>query len=249
MNLVICLGGGARWYESTNFISNIIEPIKKSNKFNIIDIFFCTYDVRCNIKDRTLVNIPNLVDTYKPKNHIVLNHGDYFAALPEHYRRNPAVATLYTAWDCKRKAFNLMSSYAKENNIQYDVCIVTRFDFLFTNEININELLDTSAVYFTRNDNCYNSLLMPDFWWHGSPDKISTFMDLNDHYSVYYPTNDATSPEKVLIKHLVDKTNFNIKFSNLTFNYQRQGTTEGICQQRPPVEYSQKYKELSLRFI
>jgi len=147
------------------------NSIGHSNLFNLQpDIFIHTYDTPGKkslkrykgdtwIKDDKDVKIDNkfLIEKYKPKKIIIdKNNIEEFSAndgkiipLLIYQAQDDATKYINSQLYSKLNVCNLKKQYEDENNIKYDIVLLTRFDFSF-NYLNINNIinLDMSRIYF-----------------------------------------------------------------------------------------------------
>ena len=137
--LAIHLFGHARTYKKTaeSFLNNIVEANK--DKWEI-DIFMHTWDMfeplaqtSWHKHNETLSGVPlqendikDMTDIYKPKRYIVETLQEENGFKISH-----------------KKVNDMRRDYAVENNIKYDYMLYTRYDILFTTELDLSFFIDS----------------------------------------------------------------------------------------------------------
>ena len=169
------------------------------------NIDFISYDEASKIIKKSLTEIfgnrlkklyiddfnPNKIDTIYDKNneyHVTFMNNSYSNS----NRKQALIGQQYKVYKC----YNLIQDYEKENNIQYDIIIKSRFDVLLTNlnKINIRSLNFENNIYLYTFGN-----YISDVWAIGDKFIMSKYCNYYNYISCNI-FNNIYSPDGANIK-------------------------------------------------
>ena len=84
-----------------------------------------------------------IIDLYKPVRHKIEEQEQF--SIPAYIRGNSPrepkrVDYVFSRWRSTQKVLDLKISYEKENNFEYDLCLLTRFDLAFESKLNLQQI-------------------------------------------------------------------------------------------------------------
>uniref|UniRef100_A0A6C0JSU7 DUF7796 domain-containing protein n=1 Tax=viral metagenome TaxID=1070528 RepID=A0A6C0JSU7_9ZZZZ len=129
----------------SQFKKNILEPLKNHEIHSFLSH---------NSKNE-LSNIDDFKEKYNVKafENCELDLAPYKSVLPLHRFFTSSYGTLYLHYH-KLRAFNLMTTYAKEKNIKYDFIIHLRADVFYESPLAVHGNFDDNTLYIpSQNDN------------------------------------------------------------------------------------------------
>lgn len=214
MKIAICFSGLLRNYK------NYIYLFNELTKYKNVDIFFHTWDLEDQLSRNMLFeeDINNIILLLKPKKYII-----------ENLNQKELEFNLYNKWDYKKEHWHSKGSvnfacmyysifksncirqeYEIHNNIQYNMVIRHRFDFMFENTYeNIFEM------------DCNNLNLLPinrdsgycDIFAAGKPEHMNIYSNLFLNYDECCENIKLMRPEDML-KYWIDKHNIPVHIIN-----------------------------------
>lgn len=180
--IAICLYGLSIGFNDKNEkvvgIKESMESIKKyvGNDMEQ-DFFFHTW-----IEDSDIESKNKVLDIYKPKNYIIENRIKFKNNCYNFHN----YTSVKSRWLSHLKTIDLCNSYSNENNIEYNIVFIVRFDCVFTRNLKLNELDIKDYVYVSGWDKNYNNEYFNkhgymDFWWFGNLHMINKFKNVYDN--------------------------------------------------------------------
>jgi len=155
MKIALCLHGIASGFNDSGVPVSFgegVESIKENilNKYDV-DVFYHTWS-----KDAE----ENLNKDYKPKKYTVeeqIKFSHPFSAGSTQYSFTPEIQTklqsIYSRWYSFMKSIELKKEFEKENDIEYDFVMSSRFDIVYYTPFIKFENLDPTKFYVSN-------------WWH-----------------------------------------------------------------------------------
>ena len=135
----------------------------KSHRKNSTDVLYLGYEKYYEniIKDNDVdvfmhswshKNKKEIIKLYRPVKSLIEEQESFL--IPSEIKGNtPAeprrVEFVFSRWRSTQKALDLKIAYEKENNFQYDACLVSRFDIAFETKVNFSEI-DLSKINFSN---------------------------------------------------------------------------------------------------
>lgn len=209
--IALCLSGQARFVEEG--YTNVISP--RLIKDNDVDVFIHTWEIDDEQNGKPFVNagghnmgqavsedtIATYLDLYKPKKHIVEKQIEFTKGLwadrsfPD-IRSDYGYSMLYSVYTANK----LRQLYEKENNIEYDLVVRCRTDFIMEEEIYLSKL-ENDRIYLPTG--CPHVGGVADSFAIGPPELIDTYSDLYFYIrEIMETTNIPLCWELLLYHHL-----------------------------------------------
>jgi len=93
-----------------------------------------------------------IIDLYRPVSHSIEKQEQF--SIPSYIRGNSSrepmrVDYVFSRWRSTQKVLDLKISYEKENNFEYDLCLLSRFDIAFESRL-IFEDIDKNKINFSN---------------------------------------------------------------------------------------------------
>lgn len=209
--IALCFYGISDGFNDKNEKSMYIDKCFESIKKNIVnysdyDIFFHTWN---NINNLELKEY--LIQLYNPKKYIIENKIHFInnnkSMQIENYNASKS------RWYSNKKVIELKELYEHQNNFNYDITFVCRFDCIFFNDYKLYELKLNDSLYLSNwtIDEPYKEgmkIYMDLFMFGNSKilNKLKNLYDLIDDYIIEL----ASSSSHRFIYHHPIKQNINV---------------------------------------
>ena len=193
MKIAVCYSGLS---DSLNHNGYLIDPNESYNslkshfeKFDI-DIFFHTWESNYQNKE---IQESNLINLLNPRSYIIQK--PLFTDLPDVKFRTK------NRWFSQKKTIELFESYSNNNNIKYDLVIVSRFDCSYYNFINLKKI-KKDTLYLAKWIFPHNISGYLDYWSFGDPKTISNLKGIYSSLENEFFQKDIYSNHVILKKYL-----------------------------------------------
>ncbi len=185
--------------EQVMYIDKCFESIKKYiiNDSNY-DIFFHTWNIS------NMSNLESyLIKLYNPINYIIQHPINFINNNPntkhiQHYNASKS------RWYSTKKVIELKEKYENENNINYDITFLCRFDCIFFNNYNLNSIKLDNSLYLSNwkiNEKCMNAYM--DLFLFGNSKILNRFKNLFDNIDDYCTELDTCSAHSFIYHHII----------------------------------------------
>ena len=167
--------------------------LKNHLKNHDFDIYFHTWESNDQNHE---IQKTNLLSILKPKSYLIQK--PMFTNLPSIQFR------IKSRWFSQQKVIQLYESYSKENNIEYDYVLISRFDCSFFNFFEFKDV-KKNILYLSKWDypHFFNGDL--DYWFLGGPKIINQIKDIYSSLDKNFFKKRIFSNHIILRKYLLEK--------------------------------------------
>jgi hypothetical protein len=190
--IAICYYGLSDGKNDKNNTVSGIEKSLETVKKNIVgdmeyDIFFHTWFTTDDTSKK-------LVDLYNPKKYIIEPQKTFASNVFDKKELNTSYKSGKSRWFSHKAVIELVNDYSTENNVDYDIVFVTRFDGYFMNDFELSKLNIADKLYVSNWEpslgtptpmETINKHGLCDIWWFGKLNIINKFKDVYDFIDVY----------------------------------------------------------------
>ena len=157
---------------------------------NDVDVFMHNWSIKYT---------DGLVDTYKPKKHLIEKQID-FGSVGADASGTTRKEFMISRWYSAKESIRLKREYERENNIKYDLVVLARIDWAWIKEVDFSLYEDTSLFYSPSNDNFNISNPRLDDWIFFSNSKnMDNFSEL--YQKLYVEKNAMKLPNHRVDSH------------------------------------------------
>lgn len=163
--------------------------------------------------------IGDIIDKYQPKKSLFEQQID-FTEEANQINNNPNIFGfeqrhhILSRWYSTQKVLELKQQYEKENNFEYDLVMLTRFDCFYSGDWNLVQLNPEYFYVVGGWGGNYNTEL-PDLWFISNSKDIDKLSNVNKGIKdIFKEESDAIWGGHYLIKKYLDKINITSKIKH-----------------------------------